>query len=313
MAGFVKLDCGILNSTLWGDTEARDVFITALLMAYPHEVTEPMVQVHVRTLEETGFVVQPGFYGFVPAAGVGIVRRSGVEQEAGLAALERLGAPEAESRTPDYEGRRLVRVTGGYIILNYMLYRNRDYTSAERSKRWRDRQRSSSAVTPRNASERVDTRDVTQAEVQKTEVQSTRVQNPRARAAARPDPDSSSADGADAADASSKSRTVPDTAGRKRPTEAELPDDVDPEVWTDWLAYRRSKRAPFSAAALKATRREADKDGLTLQEAILVTMSAGWQGFVAGRRSSNNGAAGRSHDQGHLAIPKNPPPGYYKN
>src|SRR3990167_930952 len=37
---FVKLDCGILDSTLWFDRDARDVFLTALLMAVPYEVRE---------------------------------------------------------------------------------------------------------------------------------------------------------------------------------------------------------------------------------------------------------------------------------
>ena len=136
---FVKLDCGILNSTLWLDADARTVFITALLMASPHELLEAVPQYEVRTLRQTGFFVPPGWYGFVEAAGVGIVRQSGITQELGLAALERLGAPESESRTPDFEGRRLVRVDGGFILLNYDKYRQKDYKNAERQARFRAR------------------------------------------------------------------------------------------------------------------------------------------------------------------------------
>lgn len=134
---FVKLDCGFLDSSLWVDREARELFITALLMAVPHELKEPAAQIEVRTLAETGFVVPPGWYGFIAAAGAGIVRRAGMEAEAGMAALERLGAPEPESRTPDFDGRRLVRIAGGYIALNYDHYRQRDYTAKERMKRYR--------------------------------------------------------------------------------------------------------------------------------------------------------------------------------
>ncbi len=136
---FVKLDCGILDSTIWIDRPARELFITALLMAVPKELIESCPQIRVRTLEATGFTVPPGWYGFVSAAGAGIVRRSGMELEAGLDALERLGAPELDSRTPDFEGRRMVRVAGGYVILNYAKYREKDHTTAERSRRYRER------------------------------------------------------------------------------------------------------------------------------------------------------------------------------
>lgn len=136
---FVKLDCGILDSTLWADRDAKDLFITALLMAVPHELMVPAEQIQVRTLEKTGFVVPAGWYGLVRAAGQGIVRRHGMELEAGLAALERLGAPELDSRTPDFEGRRMVRVDGGYIILNFAAYRAKDHTAKERSKRYREK------------------------------------------------------------------------------------------------------------------------------------------------------------------------------
>lgn len=134
---FVKLDCGMLDSTIWVDRDAREVFITALLMARPKQTTEPMNQIGVRTLEPTGFVVPPGWYGWIAAAGPGIVRRAGMDQEPGLAALERLGTPELDSRTPDFDGRRLIRVDGGYLALNYMRYRDKDHTAAERMRRWR--------------------------------------------------------------------------------------------------------------------------------------------------------------------------------
>lgn len=143
---FVKLDCGILNSTLWVERGPRDVFITALLMAEPHEVVEDMPQFEVRSLTKTGFVVPPGWYGFVQAAGPGIVRMAMAEQEPGMAALEKLGAPDLESRSSEFEGRRLVRVDGGYIVLNYMKYREKDATSADRSRRYREKKRREAAA-----------------------------------------------------------------------------------------------------------------------------------------------------------------------
>jgi hypothetical protein len=153
---FVKLDTRILESTLWIERDCREVFITALLMAMPREFLEPQPQIAVRQLEETGFVVPPGWYGFVDAAGIGIVRRAMVDPDAGLDSLERLGSADLESRTADFDGRRLVRVNGGYIVLNFMKYRDKDNTAAERAKRYRERQR-----TLENASEHRDGHNVT--------------------------------------------------------------------------------------------------------------------------------------------------------
>lgn len=138
---FVKLDEKILDSTLWVDLDARAIFITALLMARPEEFTEPANQLNVTGLSETGFVVEPGWYGFVPSSGAGIVRRALIEHEAGIDALARLGSPDPESRTSKHEGRRLVRVDGGYVVLNFISHRDRDHTSAVRSKRYRERQK----------------------------------------------------------------------------------------------------------------------------------------------------------------------------
>lgn len=146
--GFVKLDCGMLDSTIWVDREARELFITALLMAVPYELKEPSKQLKVRSLEETGFVVPAGWYGKVEASGSGIVRRAGMELETGLSALERLGEPEPDSRTPDFDGRRLVRIDGGYLALNFQKYRDKDHTAAKRSRRYRERNRSRRRTKP---------------------------------------------------------------------------------------------------------------------------------------------------------------------
>lgn len=159
---FVKLDCGMLDSTLWVDRAARELFITALLMAEPRELKAPEPQIKVDCLDQTGFMVPPGWYGFVPAAGTGIIRRCGeMTMECGIEALRRLGDPEQDSRTPDHDGRRMVRVDGGYLILNYDKYRQKDYSAAERSKRYREKKKASRVA---NVTSRVTDRSVTQAE-----------------------------------------------------------------------------------------------------------------------------------------------------
>jgi hypothetical protein len=69
------------------------------------------------------------------------LRRAGIENEVGYAALTRLASPEPESRTPDYGGRRMIRIDGGFLILNYDKHRQRDFTGAERAARYRERKR----------------------------------------------------------------------------------------------------------------------------------------------------------------------------
>jgi hypothetical protein len=138
---FVKLDTGILDSTLWLQKDQRDIFITSLLMAMPREFDEEVPQLEVDTLTATGFVVPAGWYGFIPASGPGIVRRAMVDAKDGMEALRALGSPEPDSRSRDHEGRRMVRVDGGYIILNYMRFRDHDHTAADRMKRLRDRRK----------------------------------------------------------------------------------------------------------------------------------------------------------------------------
>jgi hypothetical protein len=136
---FVKLDCRILDSTLWPDRDARELFITALLMARPCVLNKEMYQLKTRELVTTGFVVPPGRYGMVDASSSGIIRRAGLELEPGLSALERLGDPEQLTTSATFDGRRLVRVDGGYVVLNFAKYRDKDHTAAERSKRYRER------------------------------------------------------------------------------------------------------------------------------------------------------------------------------
>ena len=140
---FVKLDTGILDSTLWINRDLREVFITALLMAEPREFTTPQAQLALTDTEPTGFVAPPGWYGFVPAASFGIINRAGVERAPGMEALRSLGEPEGESRSKDFGGRRMLRIDGGFLILNYMKYRDKDHTAAERQRRLRARKKGS--------------------------------------------------------------------------------------------------------------------------------------------------------------------------
>ena len=130
---FVKLDCGILDSSLWTveDAETRVVFITMLAMSDSE--------------------------GLCRATAPGIAARARIPLPRARKALERLEAPDPDDRSGVAEGRRVVRCAGGYQITNYMTYRAHDYTSATRMRRLRERRR----VT---ASRNVTNRNVTQGE-----------------------------------------------------------------------------------------------------------------------------------------------------
>lgn len=165
--GFVKVDVGLLDSTLWANRDQRDTFLTALLMAKPYELEHPTPQLEVDSLACTGFEIPPGWYGFVPAAGQGILRKALVKPGPGMEALRSLGQPDPESRSKDFEGRRLVRIDGGYIVLNYIKYRDRDYTTADRSQRYRDRKKEKDHSVTASRRDGVTTRrDITQADAE---------------------------------------------------------------------------------------------------------------------------------------------------
>jgi len=76
---------------------------------------------------------------------------------------------------------------------------------------------------------------------------------------------------------------TPDTRHQKRNTSAVAlpPDGVSDSVWTDFLKVRKAKKAPMTDTALDGIRAEAEKAGLTLQEALQMCCARGWQGFKA--------------------------------
>ena len=62
---------------------------------------------------------------------------------------------------------------------------------------------------------------------------------------------------------------------------AERPLDVSEEVWQSFLTLRRAKKAPVTATALAGLRREADKAGISLPQALEHCCANGWAGFKA--------------------------------
>jgi DNA-binding transcriptional ArsR family regulator len=69
-------------------------------------------------------------------------------------------------------------------------------------------------------------------------------------------------------------------------------DDVEKSVWQDFTVLRKVKKAPLTKTAVDGLRREAEKAGLTLEQAIRICCESGWAGFkaewVAGKTTPAN-------------------------
>jgi hypothetical protein len=82
---------------------------------------------------------------------------------------------------------------------------------------------------------------------------------------------------------------IPETEGetetkverKKNATKVACPPDVGLQEWEDWLSLRKAKKAPVTETVLKSARKEADKAGWTLEQALAECAARGWRGFKA--------------------------------
>jgi len=111
---FVKLDCKILDKSIWRESpEVCKVWITLLAMADSD--------------------------GLVEAAIPGIADRARVSIKSVEMALRKFQAPDKYSSNPENDGKRISRVQEGFQILNYGIYREKDYTAVVRQRRHREK------------------------------------------------------------------------------------------------------------------------------------------------------------------------------
>lgn len=118
--GFTKLFSDIITSSIWSeDDKTRLMWITLLASADP-----------------TGYVS-----GSVPGMAA-IARMTLQDAEKSIAAL---CAPDQYSRSKEYDGRRIMETEGGWLILNYLKYRQKRDPERRREQnrlaqqRWRER------------------------------------------------------------------------------------------------------------------------------------------------------------------------------
>jgi hypothetical protein len=146
MTGYTKLFSSILDSTIWQeDAETRVVWITMLAMSDQH--------------------------GEVPSSIPGLAKRAGVALAVCEKALLKFLSPDPYSRTPDFEGRRIEKMDGGWRLLNYLKYRERAThedqrrLNADRQRRFKER-RGNAPVTVGNAPVTANNGNSTEAEAE---------------------------------------------------------------------------------------------------------------------------------------------------
>ena len=219
--------------------------------------------------------------GVVEGAANGLAHLAGVTIDEFQDAIGVLCGPDPHS-SDGTTGERVEKVPGGWFIINHANYRDvrtrEQIKTAERVRKHRERQRESledcvtvTGVTVGNAVKR--------------------------RSAS-----------ASASESAAVAGTEPDglAVPSKPKTKVERPDDVPEQVWDDWLALRRAKKAPCSKTALTRFRSEASKAGLSLSEAMEIAVQNGWQGFQAAW-VANRGANGQKINP----ITHSLPPGSY--
>lgn len=139
MEGYTKLFGSIVASTIWREDNAtRIVWITMLAISNRHGIVEASVP------------------------GLADLARLGVDET--RAALAKLLSPDPDSRTKAHEGRRILEVDGGWLIINRAKYKQkmadddrREYLRVkqqeQRDKRVNNRQQSSTESTQHSIAE----------------------------------------------------------------------------------------------------------------------------------------------------------------
>ncbi len=237
---YVKLFGSILASTIWGEDQAtRIVWITMLAMADRDGVVSASV---------------PGL-AHMAQVGVGECR----------SALKCLLAPDPESRTKDYEGRRIAVVEGGWVLLNYEYYR--DKASAE-EKRLKDAARQKRKYMRDNP-------DSTSRKPHAAHGDSPDLTKPRLSSDLTSGSTQLTLEG-------SLNPASDDTSGgkkkQKRSAPAKQPEDVTDDTWEEWTAHRRRKSASVSVGVLRTARERAKELGMPLETLLAKWTFSGQQG-----------------------------------
>lgn len=76
-------------------------------------------------------------------------------------------------------------------------------------------------------------------------------------------------------------KSLKNKASAPRSPSVAKPESVSDLVWTDFIALRKSKKAPLTETALSGIENEAAKAGFSLEDALKECCARGWQAFKA--------------------------------
>ncbi len=190
--------------------------------------------------------------GLVEASVPGLAKLAGVELPECEEAIKCLEGPDLHSRTKDHGGRRIKPVHGGWLLLNYEFYR--DKASAE-EKRQKD------AARQRRKYDR-DKALKTSRDPHAAHGSSPAITKPRL---------SSDLISSDLISSGKKSTRA----------QVQKPDDVEQDVWDDWVRHRKKKGGTITARVLKSAREKADMYKRTLNAVLAQWTLQNHQGFFA--------------------------------
>ena len=228
-----KLYSQIFDGTLHGNLEATAVFMAMIAIADSDGVVDLTL--------------------------TALTSRTGWPQEfieRGIAELEQA---DEHSRTPDEEGRRIVRLrdntTWGWRITNYLKYREIRDESSRRDymRRYMRDRRSKQAVNSVNTCKPPLAHAEAEAEAEAEAKKKTR------RARARAD----------------------DSPGQAPEVAPELPPGLDPAAWSRWCGYRKQIRKPLKPVSIPAAQRELAAFGSDQSAVVEQSVAQGWQGLFA--------------------------------
>jgi len=129
VTGFVKLDCGIVDSTVWAEPD--DVFRAWIAL-----------------------LAKADSYGIVRASIPALAVLCKTTPQRMVEIMEVFKSPDPYSRTSDDEGRRVREVDGGWLLINFVKHREitqgKPGSHAERQRRYRERiaERDASLASP---------------------------------------------------------------------------------------------------------------------------------------------------------------------
>ena len=131
MSGYTPLFTSIMTSSIWTEDDAtRITWITLLFLA-----------------DKDGKVE-----GSIP----GLAQVAHVPVDACEAAIEKFKAPDRYSRTKEYEGRRIIEIENGWLVLNHGKFRERAKSRAKYYQEWRDRKKEKTPQTPKEKKQTTD-------------------------------------------------------------------------------------------------------------------------------------------------------------